>query len=224
MIQNIPGIEQIGPSLLRRLAIPDDMKNLNIQVCLSLPDGRFIVSDFDYKRLLLFGNDAIFIREVVTFTNYPGDVCFVKNNTVAVTLGAAYKTVLVDIEKNEIIQTIALSHYCKGVTSDGQKLIICSVRESSIVNLDDMSQSNLEVVGDCVSLYKGNVYITFENTVECCESNGDIIWTSLPHDLNNVKLISGFGGKREKLMLKMEKHKNNVKMKADMIGDHIDIW
>lgn len=24
-----------------------------------------------------------------------------------------------------------------------------------------------------------------------------------------------------RLMLKMEKHKNNVKMKADMIGDHI---
>lgn len=191
LIQNIHGIEQIKPSLLRRLTIPDEIKTLNIQACLSLPDGRFILSDFDDKQLLLFGNDGIFIREVVTFTNYPGDVCFVRNNTVAVTLGAAYKTVLVDIEKNEIIQTIELSHYCKGVASDGQKLIICSVRESSIVNLDDMCQSHLEVVGDRISLCKGNIYIAFENNVECYKSNGDPIWTFLPHDISNINSIQG---------------------------------
>ncbi|CAC5374087.1 unnamed protein product [Mytilus coruscus] len=162
LIQNIPGIEQIQPSLLRRLTIPDDIKTLNIQACLSLPDGRFILSDFDDKQLLLFGNDGIFIREVVTFTNCPGDVCFVRNNTVAVTLGAAYKTVLVDIEKNEIIQTIELSHYCKGKWSE---IVFHYTKEMSISH--------------------------FENNVECYEINGDPLWTFLPHDLSNVNSIQG---------------------------------
>ncbi|CAG2231257.1 unnamed protein product [Mytilus edulis] len=83
LVPNVPGIEQIKPSLLTKLTIPKNM-NLNITACLILPDGKYIILDSENKQLLLFNNDGIFIRKVVTFTEYPCDACFVRNKTVAV--------------------------------------------------------------------------------------------------------------------------------------------
>ncbi|CAG2231258.1 unnamed protein product [Mytilus edulis] len=87
LVPNVPGIEQIKPSLLTKLTIPKNMKYLRITACLILPDGKCIILDQKNKQLLLFSNDGIFIRKVVTFTEHPWDACFVRNNTVAVTLG-----------------------------------------------------------------------------------------------------------------------------------------
>ncbi|CAG2225953.1 unnamed protein product [Mytilus edulis] len=141
LVPKVPGIEQIKPSLLTKLTIPEDMKSLSITACLILPDN-FIILDQKKYQLLLFSNDGIFIRQIVTFTETPYDACFVRNNTVAVTLGPTTKTALVDIEKNTVIQTIKLSHGCFGVASDGKTLVISdSDSQCTTVNLNDMSHT-----------------------------------------------------------------------------------
>ncbi|CAG2214493.1 unnamed protein product [Mytilus edulis] len=126
--------------------------------------------------------DGIFIRIVVTSTKDPFDVCFVINNKVAVTLGPANQTTLVDIENDEIIQTIKLSHDCFGVVSDGETFVISSGdRKCTTVNLNDMSHTILEGIEGvgCISLFKGNIYGTkdLESKVFCFKSTGEPLWT-----------------------------------------------
>ncbi|CAC5423595.1 unnamed protein product [Mytilus coruscus] len=88
LVPTIPTIEQIKPSLLRHLTIPQDMKSLDIQACRILPDGKYLIldSNWDKSKLLLFSNDGLFMRKVVEFTGHSLDTCFVRTNTVAVTL------------------------------------------------------------------------------------------------------------------------------------------
>ncbi|CAG2189874.1 unnamed protein product [Mytilus edulis] len=88
LVHATPTIEQIKPSLLRQLTIPQDMKNINIKACTILPDGKYLILDDDFvtSNLLLFSNDGMFMREVVKFTRGSYDSCFVRTNTVAVAL------------------------------------------------------------------------------------------------------------------------------------------
>ncbi|XP_052097517.1 uncharacterized protein LOC127732530 isoform X2 [Mytilus californianus] len=189
LISKVPGIEQIKPSLLTRLTTPKDMKTLSIVACRILPDGKFIILDCNKKQLLLFSKDGIFIRIVVTFTQNPCDACFFRNDTVAVSLGYANQTTLVDIEKNKIIQTINLSHDCYGVASDGETFVICTTdRQSTRVNLNDMSHTILEGMEgvERISLFQGNVYwtISSENKVCCLKSTGEPLWTFQHQDID----------------------------------------
>ncbi|CAC5397511.1 unnamed protein product [Mytilus coruscus] len=189
LISKVPGIEEIKASLLTRLTIPKDMNSLTILASRILPDGQFIILDFN-KKLLLYNNDGIFIRIVVTFKQRPHDACFVRNNTVAVTLGSAHQTTLVDIENNKINQTIEVSHDCHGVASDGETLVICSAfSQSTRVNLNDMSHTIIEGIEKMfrVSLFQGNIYGTFQskNKVCCFKSTGEPLWIFQHQDIND---------------------------------------
>ncbi|XP_063426335.1 uncharacterized protein LOC134710083 [Mytilus trossulus] len=182
-------IEQIKPSLLTRLTLPQDMKSIKIGACIILPDGKCIILDINRKKqLLLFSNDGIFIRKVVTLTGYPCDACFVRNNTVAVTLYNTNQTVLVDTEKNKIIQTIPLPHHCYGVASDGSTLVISdSERRCTAVNLNDMSHTIIEGIGGVghISLFQGNIYGNkhVEQKVCCYKITGELLSTFQHQDI-----------------------------------------
>ncbi|XP_071138232.1 E3 ubiquitin-protein ligase TRIM71-like [Mytilus edulis] len=197
LILKVPGIKQIKPSLLTRLAIPKDMMYLRIYACRILPDGKFIILDGRKNQLLLFGKDGTFIRIVATFSESPFDACFVRSNTVAVTLGLVHQTPLVDIEKNKskIIQTIKLSHFCYGVASDGKNLVISSNnRHITTVNLDDMSHTiieRMEGVGR-ISLFQGNIYGTnYSGDKVCCyKSTGEPLWTFQHQDIGRPEGIT----------------------------------
>ncbi|XP_076099803.1 uncharacterized protein LOC143069184 [Mytilus galloprovincialis] len=187
LIPKVPGVEQIKPSLLTRLTIPEDIKTLNITACLILPDGKFIILDRNRKQLLLFRNDGIFIRKVVTFKQCPYDDCLVRNNTVAVTLGLGKRTVLVDVNRSKIIQSIQLSNECFGVASDGKTLVISSWRQCTTVNLSDMSHTILEGMRGVyrISLFQGNIYGTNSsgNEVCCYKATGEPLWTFQHQDM-----------------------------------------
>ncbi|VDI38947.1 Hypothetical predicted protein [Mytilus galloprovincialis] len=188
LIPKVPGVEQIKPSLLTRLTIPKDIKPLTITACLILPDGKFIILDRDKNQLLLFSNDGIFIRKVVTFTEYPYDGCLVMNNTVAVALRQGNQTVLVDVDRSKIIQSIKLSHNCFGVASDGKTLVISdNSSQCTTVHLNDMSHTIIEGMRGvyCISLFQGNIYSTnnFENEVCCYKITGEPLWTFQHQDI-----------------------------------------
>ncbi|VDI60942.1 Hypothetical predicted protein [Mytilus galloprovincialis] len=95
LVPAIPRIEEIKPTMLRTLTIPEDMKSESTPVCRILPDGKCLIlnryGDGRSHALLLFGNDGIFERQVITFTEYPFDACYVTNNTVAVALGVTQR-------------------------------------------------------------------------------------------------------------------------------------
>ncbi|CAG2232739.1 unnamed protein product [Mytilus edulis] len=187
LVHTIPTIEQIKPSFLRQLTIPQDMKQIAIQACRILPDGKYLTLHSRYGEgyLLMFSNDGMFMRKVVEFTEPTWDTCFIRNNTVAVTLEMQNQTALVDVEKNKIFKSINLSHKCLSVTSDGQILVISSKEKSTIVNLNDMSHKILEgVKANSVALFKGNIYGTnfWENKVCCYKSTGETLWTSIHED------------------------------------------
>ncbi|CAC5417758.1 unnamed protein product [Mytilus coruscus] len=184
--------EKIKPSFLTRLTIPEDMKYLHVTACFVLPDGKSIILDFNNKQLLLFSNDGIFIRKVVEFTEHPLDACFVRNNTVAVTLGRANSTTLVDVNKSKIIQTIKVSHNCYGVVSDGNTLFISSGgSQITTVNLNDMCHTILEGMEgvDHISLFQGNIYGTkcHGNKVCSYKSTGEPLWMFQHQDINNPR-------------------------------------
>ncbi|VDI61562.1 Hypothetical predicted protein [Mytilus galloprovincialis] len=185
----IPRSDQIKPSLLKKLTIPKDMKFLNILACLILSDGKVIILDYNKKQLLLFSDDGFFIKKVVTFREYPLDACVVIDNTVAVLLGSANKTALVDVEENKIIQKVELFHYCYGVASDGRNLIISSDDNKIIkVNLDDMSQTIFKKGVEelyYIALFQGIITGTtsFQNEICCCKSTGEPLWTFQPQDI-----------------------------------------
>lgn len=79
---------------------------------------------------------------------------------------------LVDVERNQLIKTIELAHYCYGVSSDGEALVSSQkeARKTTILNLKDMTEEILE--GIClhrISLFNGKIYGTYyyEDRVDC---------------------------------------------------------
>ncbi|CAC5383380.1 unnamed protein product [Mytilus coruscus] len=194
VVPNVPGIEQIKPLRFGTLAMPKK-KSIDISACRILPDGKYLILDCDYKesRLLLFSKDGTFLRTVATFKGSSFDVCFVRNNTVAVTLQIENKTALVDVEKNEIMETIKLCHKCCAAASDGQKMIISSMEKSTLVNLNDKSQTILEGVrAHRNSLFNGNIYGTIyhEDKVYCYKSTGEVLWTFEHYGIDNPQGIT----------------------------------
>ncbi|CAC5362229.1 unnamed protein product [Mytilus coruscus] len=173
LVSSYPGMQQIKSSFIRTLTIPANMISLQVCACVILPDRKFGI-------LLLFSNEGIFMKKVMTFERNPWNVCFVKNNTVAVTLGLADRTILVDVEKNRIIKTIEICHLCNGVASDGKNLVICSKEMTTIVNLDDMFHRTLERTGAAsIALFEGNMYSTNEeeDKVFVKTSTGKYLWS-----------------------------------------------
>ncbi|XP_063411853.1 E3 ubiquitin-protein ligase Midline-1-like [Mytilus trossulus] len=195
LVHSTPTIEQINPSLLRQLTIPQDRKNISIYACTILPDGKYLILDskFGICNLLLFSNDGMFMREVVKFTGASYDSCFVRNNTVAVALNSEKQIALVDVEKNKIFKSINISHLCFSVASDGQMLVVSRTEKSTIVNLNDESHTILEgVKAYYVASFKGNIYgtIIMENKVCCYTSSGEPLWTFMHDDIISLRGIT----------------------------------
>lgn len=95
-----------------------------------------------------------------------------------------------DVEKNQIIENIRLSHYCRGVASDGKVLIISCGMASTIVNLKDMSHTILYGVQTSrISIFQGHIYgtIWFEGKISCYKSTGELLWTFVSDDIKNPR-------------------------------------
>ncbi|CAC5374090.1 TRIM71 [Mytilus coruscus] len=100
--------------------------------------------------------------------------------------GTANKTVLLDIEKNDIIQTFKLSHFCNGVAIDNNLVVISCVDESTLVNRNEYCRTILKSVKAYrMALLNGYIYGTnsFQNNVCCFKSTGELLWTFMHPDI-----------------------------------------
>ncbi|XP_063409093.1 uncharacterized protein LOC134692565 [Mytilus trossulus] len=187
LVPMVYGIEQIKPSLLNSLSVPkgDSLKRITGQI---LPDGMLLLFHNKKNTLIQYNSDGTFMKELMAFKEQPYDVCFVKDNTVAVTFNHATKVLLVDVEKNQLIKTIELALYCYGVSSDGEVLVIShkEARKTTILNLTDMTEEILEGIRlHRISLFNGNIYGTYyyEDRVDCYRITGEHVWTFTHEDI-----------------------------------------
>ncbi|CAG2189741.1 unnamed protein product [Mytilus edulis] len=119
---SIPSIDQIKPSFSNTLKVPK-RKTFGFVDCCILPNGNVLTLDEDHKSLLMFRNNGTFIRSILSFKKQPYSVCFVKDDTVAVSFYTACEVAIVDIGKNKVDRNFKFPKvYCSGVSSDGQVL------------------------------------------------------------------------------------------------------
>ncbi|VDI24781.1 Hypothetical predicted protein [Mytilus galloprovincialis] len=182
-----PTIDQIKPSFLNTLKVPNGKEQHFIDCCI-LPDGNCLVlSELD-RNLLMFRNDGTFIRSIVSFKELPDSVCLVKDDTVAVSFYFSCEVALVDIGRSKVDRNFKFTKHCSGVSSDGQVLVISmpSVQNVVVMNLLDESKQTLNGIQVyCISLVKKNIYGTsfLKSTVTCYKLSGEILWTFKHQDI-----------------------------------------
>ncbi|CAC5374948.1 unnamed protein product [Mytilus coruscus] len=181
----VPTIDQIKPSFSNVLKVPKG-RTFSFVDCCILPNCNCLTLDIVGKDLLMFKNDGTFITTVVSFKEEPYSVCFVKDDTVAVSFYTACEVALVDIGKSKVDRNFKFPKVCcSGVSSDGQVLVISMPTDKNVIvmNLLDESKQNLEgIYLHNISLVKGNIYGTnfLNNTISCYKLSGEMLW-SLKH-------------------------------------------
>ncbi|CAG2247751.1 unnamed protein product [Mytilus edulis] len=123
LVPMVHGIEQIKPTLLNSLRVPKG-EILQTMTSRILPDGTLLLFHDKKNSMVQYNSDGTFMKELMTFEEQPYDVCFVKDNTVAVTFYGTTKLLLVDVEKIQLLKTIKLAYNCYGVSSDGEVIVI----------------------------------------------------------------------------------------------------
>lgn len=81
---------------------------------------------------------------------------------------------------NKVVKQIELSHTCNGVASEHEMLVISSNEKSTIVKLNDMSQTILkEVRAHRIAFFKGNIYsANYSGKTVCCyKGTSEELWT-----------------------------------------------
>ncbi|XP_052085866.1 uncharacterized protein LOC127723334 [Mytilus californianus] len=185
----VPTIEQINPSFSNTVKVPKG-RTLRIVDCCILPDCNCLTLDAVRKCLLMFRNDGTFIRSILSFKEEPDRVCFVKDDTVAVSFYTACEVALVDIGKSKVDRSFKFPEVrCSGVSSDGQVLVIImpTVKNVIVMNLLDESKQTLERIHvRRISLVKGNIYGTnfLNNTISCYKLSGEMLWTFKHQDID----------------------------------------
>lgn len=74
-------IDGIKPRLKTTLKIPQKY----IEGCQILPDGRILILDSVSKSLILFSQDGEYSETLIVFEDEPSDICYIKDNLIAVT-------------------------------------------------------------------------------------------------------------------------------------------
>ncbi|XP_063405895.1 uncharacterized protein LOC134689856 [Mytilus trossulus] len=187
----IPTIDQIKPTFSNTLKVPEG-KQMRFLECCILPDGNILTFDLVNRGLLMFRNDGTFIGSIVSFKHVkeePDSVCFVKDDTIAVSFYTACEVALVDIGRRKVDRNLKIHKKCYGVSSDGQVLVISIPDDKYIIvmNLLDESKQILEGIHvHRLSLFKGNIYGTnFNNsTVSCYKLSGEMLWTFNHQDID----------------------------------------
>ncbi|XP_063414674.1 uncharacterized protein LOC134696682 [Mytilus trossulus] len=187
LVPMVHGIEQIKPSLLNTLRVPEG-EILQTMTSRILPDGTLLLFHDKENSMIQYNSDGTLMKELMTFEEEPYDLCFVKDNTVAVTFYGATKLLLVDVEKIQLLKTIKLAYNGYGVASDGEVIVISHKGDSKIMilNLKEMTEEFLEEI--CVhriSLFNGKIYGThyYDNRVDCYSITGEHLWAFNHEDI-----------------------------------------
>ncbi|XP_071177624.1 uncharacterized protein [Mytilus edulis] len=170
---------QIEPTIKQSFEMPK--QSLRITGCEILPNGNVMFLDKLQKCLLLFNIAGEFQREIITFENKPSDVCYVRQNEVAVTV---YKKVcMVDAEKNKIVKEKNIEADCYGICTYEQTVYV-RVLPNRVLVLDfelDF-QYQIQIFGETltrIAVFGDKLFCTDcgKNTIFCYNKAGEMVWS-----------------------------------------------
>lgn len=174
--------DKIKPAVnLLRLTMPDE--SVRVTGCQILPNGDVLFVDQQNQSLLLINQAGELVREVMNFTKPPSDICYVRQNEVAVTLSRDREMLMVDVEKNKIVKHTDIDGECHGICTYDQTLYVIAV-PSTIIALDydfnvksrtQVFQTNLTRI----AVFGRKIYCTdfINNTVFCYSKAGEVLWS-----------------------------------------------
>ncbi|CAC5413852.1 unnamed protein product [Mytilus coruscus] len=151
---------------------------------------RILILDSASKHLHLFSKDGEYAENVIRFEDEPNDICYIKDNLIAVTIVRKHIILLIDLLTKNITKTIKVEDLCFGIESNGTTLVvILGAREPELLTLDLEGNiiSQVTVPGKCILRmtlhYESIVCTDFkDNLVSCNTNKGILSWTHKHED------------------------------------------
>ncbi|VDH93907.1 Hypothetical predicted protein [Mytilus galloprovincialis] len=178
-------IDQITPTLKKRLTIPEQNITPKIFGCQILPNDNILILDKANKKLVLFSRDGENGETVFIFEDDPNDLCYIKGNLIAVSFHALFQIFLIDLSTKMITKTIEVDDSCFGIESNGKILIVKLLGGTKSVftlDLDGNVLSTFKVPGSRtirIALCKDRIVCTDwkDDLVSCYTNDGVLLWT-----------------------------------------------
>ncbi|CAC5380624.1 unnamed protein product [Mytilus coruscus] len=200
-VTTVKTINDISPVLRQKIKLPNTTTNYNITGCQILPNGHLLFVDHDNKQLIQCNNKGNDIERVMVFRGKPYCVCYIKDNTVAVTVPDRHQIVKIDLVSEEITTTIrrGVAVHSYGIDSNGECIIVAesfgfNKNIVSILDLDGKVVRCVDMKGelDFVAMFENKLYSTNWETsmVLCMEENGNKLW-----EIDTKKLETQIGNK-----------------------------
>ncbi|CAC5403668.1 unnamed protein product [Mytilus coruscus] len=149
-----------------------------------LPNGKIILADSYYKRLLIVNNDGMIDKPIQCPTDGTGPfgVTYIKNNLVAISTSLGIQTV--STQTRTVVQNIATNGECRGIAYNNGALI-CWVRSIGIqsIQLSNLKIATLVKIDERndrlgISVHRNKIYVTnyYSNVVNCYTLDGKQLW------------------------------------------------
>lgn len=162
--------------------------------CQILPEASGVLfKEQQNKSLFLFSNTGVFVREILKFQNIPSDLCYVRQNEVAITFHNINDVYKIDFEKNKIVKKKNVAGECFGICSFEQMIYVRVIPNTILVlDFDFNVKNSIDVYGYTVTriaVFRDKLYCTDwdKNTVMCYNKAGEKLWSK------NCDMITPFG-------------------------------
>ncbi|XP_063397749.1 uncharacterized protein LOC134682076 [Mytilus trossulus] len=183
LFQMIKPIDEMEAVLKKTFSLPNDTRSICITSCSIISEGQLVFADQNNESLILCDKNGVYVRNILKFSNYPSDVCHIRNNVVAVTLPDAHQIVIVDVETNRIGHTFKVKSKCYGVYYDGNTISVRLPEENSVVILsmiDGSVKHTISIPGINVNRFSGfnqnRVFINWKKHEVLCYNGNSLIW------------------------------------------------
>ncbi|VDI58211.1 Hypothetical predicted protein [Mytilus galloprovincialis] len=195
-VPTVKTINDISPVLKQKIMLPKNATN--ITGCQILPNGHLLFVDKALKQLIKYKNKDNDIETVMTFGDTPYYVCYIKENTVAVTLPKSHKILKIDLVSREIVKTIVRENNtkCYGIDSNGKVIVVAEYldgfNQNESVYILDLEGRELRCINmnskfwEGLTMFKDKFYCTNwnSNKVLSMQDDGDTLWENDTKELS----------------------------------------
>jgi hypothetical protein len=178
---SLHSINDIKLTLYSNIKIPKEISHI-IRGCVICPNGKMLFTDRSSMKLVILNNDGTLDKKITCSPNYPYDVTFIDDSTVAVSTAGGVRIINIDTKCTErVIKTTGGYYgiaYHKGTLlwcSESRGLIKIELSDDRIITLvEDVklrAESFVTTFGD--KIFQTNL---LNNSVTCYALNGEKLW------------------------------------------------
>ena len=154
---------------------------LSVQKCIILPNNQFLFADEKNERLVVHDEDGTHHHDI-SVSSKPFDIAVIDSRKIAVTYGRDRHIEILDIVQHKCERIIKTENDCWGIVHrDGNLFVVVYRKGIEVISIAGQLIAVIPVNVDHVfylSLFSDKIYYTdwAENTVNCCDFNGDEVW------------------------------------------------